>query len=73
MIRQEKHDAKTCEFEGDRMELWREIVLWAFFREVKERIAAETAGMTFEQLKRYISERAARGSREKFEPAPEAK
>jgi hypothetical protein len=38
-----------------------------FFREVKERIAAETAGMSFEQLKRYIAERAGRGSHEKFE------
>jgi hypothetical protein len=41
-----------------------------FFREVKERIAAETAGMTFEQLKRYIAERTSRSSHEKFERAP---
>ena len=40
-----------------------------FFREVKERIAAETNGMTFEELKRYIAERAARVSRKKFERA----
>ena len=38
-----------------------------FFREVKEHIAAETKGMTFEQLKKYIAERSARASREKFE------